>query len=82
MSDLVTHVREHVRQEEAELFPALESAVSSEQLGEMGSKIERVERHAPTHPHPAAPYRPPANRATDAGMGIVDQVRDAVTGHH
>ncbi len=82
VADLIIHVREHVRQEEAELFPALEAAVSSEQLDEMGSKIEKAEKHAPTHPHPATPHRPPANKAGDAGMGIIDRVRDAITGHH
>jgi hypothetical protein len=35
---------------------------------------------APTRPHPFAPDKPPMNKILTAGAGLVDRMRDALTG--
>jgi hypothetical protein len=35
---------------------------------------------APTHPHPSAPDKPPANKLLAPGAALVDRMRDALTG--
>lgn len=42
----------------------------------------RAERIAPTHPHPAAPDKPPANKILAPGAGLTDRVRDALAGRN
>jgi len=77
---LTTSVREHITDEEENLFPRLREACSAEQLVELGGKIERAKRIAPTRPHPSAPSTPPGNMVLAPGAGLVDRVRDALSG--
>lgn len=67
----------HVREEEDELFPKVQQALSRAQLDEMGKKLERAKKTAPTRPHPRVPNQPPANIVLGMGAGIVDRARDA-----
>jgi hypothetical protein len=39
-----------------------------------------AKKMAPTRPHPAAPDTPPANKLLAPGAGLVDRLRDALTG--
>ncbi|MFJ8588277.1 hemerythrin domain-containing protein [Streptomyces sp. NPDC093595] len=77
---LMTEVRSHVRDEEDHLFPRLRAAATEEALMELGEKIRRAKKTAPTRPHPAAPDTPPANKLVAPGTGLVDRLRDALTG--
>jgi hypothetical protein len=47
---LTTSVREHITDEEENLFPRLREACSREQLVELGQKVERAKQVAPTSP--------------------------------
>lgn len=76
---LISDVREHITDEEGTLFPRLRQACSQEQLADLGGKIERAKRIAPTRPHPSAPDKPPANKLLAPGAGLVDRVRDALS---
>jgi hemerythrin superfamily protein len=76
---LIAEVREHIQDEERNLFPRLREACSVEQLADLGAKIDRAKRIAPTRPHPSAPDRPPANKLLAPGAGLVDRVRDALS---
>ncbi|MEU9980982.1 hemerythrin domain-containing protein [Streptomyces sp. NPDC050856] len=80
MSKLMTEIRAHVLDEEDNLFPRLRNACSAEQLERLGEKVRQAKRTAPTRPHPAAPDRPPANKLLDRGAGLVDRLRDAMSG--
>ncbi len=75
---LISTVRDHVEEEETEMFPKLRAAVSAERLREMGEAMARGKDLAPTHPHPHAPNTPPGNIVGGVAAASVDKVRDAL----
>ncbi|MFF3565288.1 hemerythrin domain-containing protein [Streptomyces sp. NPDC002574] len=77
---LIVDVTEHLREEEQQLFPALAQACTPDELFALGEKVRRAKHVAPTRPHPSAPDTPPANKILGPGAGLVDRVRDFVTG--
>jgi hemerythrin superfamily protein len=79
LESLISTVRDHIADEEENLFPRLRQACSTEQLVDLGKKIERAKKIAPTRPHPSAPSTPPGNMLLAPGAGLVDRVRDALS---
>ncbi|CAL9604893.1 hypothetical protein SUDANB6_05527 [Streptomyces sp. enrichment culture] len=77
---LMSEIREHITDEEGNLFPRLRAACPMEALDELGDKVRQAKKTAPTRPHPAAPDKPPMNKLLAPGAGMVDRVRDALTG--
>ncbi|PRX99675.1 hemerythrin domain-containing protein [Allonocardiopsis opalescens] len=77
---LIDDIRHHVEEEETDLLPRLREACSAEELRSLGRKVEEAKKRAPTRPHPSAPDKPPANMVLDAGAGLIDRMRDALTG--
>ncbi|MBD0843779.1 MULTISPECIES: hemerythrin domain-containing protein [unclassified Streptomyces] len=77
---LMSEIRTHVADEERNLFPQLRSACTPETLDSLGDKVRQAKKVAPTRPHPSAPDRPPANKMLAPGAGLVDRLRDALTG--
>ncbi|MFD0775545.1 hemerythrin domain-containing protein [Streptomonospora algeriensis] len=80
LSTLMSDIRHHVEDEENDLLPRLRESCGKKELEQLGSKIVEAKEAAPTRPHPTAPDTPPANRILDAGAGMVDRMRDALTG--
>ena len=80
LGKLISEVRNHMQEEEAELLPRLAESCSADQLRDLGRKVLAAKRVAPTRPHPSAPDRPPANLLLAPGAGLIDRVRDALTG--
>ncbi|GAQ64336.1 hemerythrin domain-containing protein [Streptomyces scabiei] len=80
VTQLMTEIRAHIRDEEENLFPRLRASCSAEALNSLGDKIRTAKKTAPTRPHPAAPDTPPANKLLAPGMGLVDRMRDALSG--
>ncbi|MER7838124.1 hemerythrin domain-containing protein [Streptomyces sp. NPDC096040] len=80
IATLMTEIRSHVADEEQNLFPRLRAACPPEALDELGDKVRRAKKLAPTRPHPSAPDTPPANKLLAPGAGLVDRLRDALTG--
>lgn len=78
LSTFMTDIREHVQEEERDLFPRLQRSCTPEDLRELGDKIRKLKRIAPTHPHPASPSTPPGTTIAGPLAGLVDRVRDAV----
>ncbi len=78
LSRLTTSVREHVKEEEADLFQRIQGAIKQDQLNEMGTAMAAAKKLAPTHPHPHAPTTPPGNVVAGAAAGVIDRARDAV----
>lgn len=76
---LITEVREHVKEEEGEMFPRMREIFTADELRELGAKVERVKAVAPTRPHPSAPDAPPGNKLLGPIAGLFDRMRDAVT---
>ncbi|HEY8374226.1 MAG TPA: hemerythrin domain-containing protein [Pseudonocardiaceae bacterium] len=77
---LMRQIRQHVQEEENELFPQLRSVCTTEELVELGRKAALAKTIAPTRPHPAAPHTPPGNLVLGPMMGVLDRARDIVSG--
>ena len=79
---LIEDIRHHVESEEGNLLPKMREACDASELREMGSKFEHAKKVAPTRPHPSAPDRPPANKILGPGVGLIDRMRDALSGRN
>lgn len=73
-------VKEHVADEEGNLFVQMRAACSADDLMALGDDIRKAKKLAPTRPHPGAPSTPPGNKLLAPGLGLVDRARDFVTG--
>jgi hemerythrin superfamily protein len=78
MARLVDVLREDVRDEEDELFPRLQEAVSVDELRRLGRWWALVRRLSPTRPHPTVSRRPPGNALSGLPLTVLDRTRDAV----
>lgn len=78
LRELMQDIRQHIQGEEKDLLPKLQQTCPEAQLRELGEKVTRAKKFAPTRPHPNAPDRPPANLILDPGAGLIDRVRDAL----
>ena len=54
--------------------------LTREQLGEIGTKVELAKEAAPTRPHPSAPHSELFHKRLGPGVGLVDRLRDKLTG--
>lgn len=79
LQTLMAEIREHVAEEENEMFPRMRSVFSQQELMKMGQQVEAVKKIAPTRPHPSAPDQPPGNLMIGPVAGLFDRLRDAVT---
>ncbi len=79
---LIEDIRHHIEGEEGDLLPKLRNACDVAELTELGKKFEQAKKMAPTRPHPSAPDRPPANKILGPGVGLIDRMRDALTGRN
>ncbi|MEU8227134.1 hemerythrin domain-containing protein [Kribbella sp. NPDC048915] len=77
---LYVEVLDHVQAEERDLLPRLRAACDPQELRELGREVTRASRSAPTCPHPAAADETPADRVLPGGTGMIDRLRDAMTG--
>lgn len=80
LGELVTAIRHHVEEEEGNLFPKLREACDSNELASLGEQVGKAKESAPTRPHPSAPDKPPMNRILDPGAGLIDRMRDSLSG--
>lgn len=80
VAKLIADIRHHLQDEEKDLLPKLRAACDAGELRELGQKFERAKKMAPTRPHPSAPDRPPGNKILGPGVGLIDRVRDALSG--
>ncbi|OBF41683.1 hemerythrin [Mycobacterium sp. ACS1612] len=79
---LMKDIRHHIKDEEGDLLPALRKACDEADLRELGEKFQHAKKMAPTRPHPSAPDRPPANKILGPGAGLIDRMRDALSGRN
>lgn len=54
--------------------------MSSDQLLDLGEKVEQAKTLAPTRPHPSAPHSELFHKSVGSGVGMVDRLRDKLTG--
>ena len=80
LAKLIAAIRHHVDEEETNLLPRLREACSEDELRNLGRKFHNAKKLAPTRPHPMAPDQPPLNRILAPGTGLIDRMRDALSG--
>ena len=71
---------DHVQDEEAEQFPELRARIPRDELVELAAKVETAKKLAPTRPHPAAPNSELFHKLVGPGVGLVDRLRDKLSG--
>lgn len=71
---------DHVQDEEEEQFPRLREKIPADELVELRGKVELAEKLAPTRPHPSAPHSELFHKVVGPGVGMVDRLRDALSG--
>lgn len=77
VEELTDSLRAHVAFEDL-VFVKLEEVTSEEERADLGGKIRRAKKHAPTRPHPHAPDEGVAARLAARSAAPVDKARDAV----
>lgn len=73
-------LRDHVQDEESDQFPLLRARIPADQLVELAGKVETAKKAAPTRPHPSAPHSALFHKAVGPGVGLVDRLRDKLSG--
>ena len=71
LTTLMEEIREHVAEEEQEMFPHMRQVFTEAELVEIGSKVEAVKKIAPTRPHPTAPDQPPGDKILGPMTGLL-----------
>ncbi len=77
---LMHEIREHVAEEESEMFPHMRSVFTEEELVDLGRKVESTKRslrRGRTRPPPRTNRR--ATSCSAPVTGLLDRMRDAVT---
>lgn len=80
LRQLETLLADHVRDEESEQFPELRRRVPPEELRKLAEVVEAAKKLAPTRPHPSAPNSELFHKLVGPGVGLVDRLRDKLTG--
>src|SRR3954470_6265176 len=73
---LMESVRHHVEEEQDELFPKARKLLGQELLDELGKRIEKAKKLAPTRPHPRAPDQPPGVMVAGLMASMMDRTKD------
>jgi hemerythrin superfamily protein len=75
---LMESVRHHVEEEQEELFPKARRLLGQDLLRELGERMEKAKKIAPTRPHPHAPDQPPGNIVAGTMAAVMDRAKDMV----
>ena len=71
---------DHVAGEEGEQLPQLRQHVPPQRLVELKQEVEAAKAAAPTRPHPMSPNAELFHKTVGPGVGMVDRLRDRLTG--
>jgi hemerythrin-like domain-containing protein len=75
LTKLTAAVRQHIMEEEADLFLRVRVAADSGELRDLGRKALSMKKVAPTRPHPSATAQRPVNKLRGPALGLVDRIR-------
>jgi hemerythrin superfamily protein len=77
---LMGEIRQHVTEEEGEMFPRMREIMTQDELTELGKRVEAIKAMAPTRPHPSVPNDPIKRLAVGPVAGLFDRLRDLASG--
>ena len=80
VGELGSQLRHHVEDEEQDQFPGLWKHIPADVRIELGQKVEKAKSIATTRPHPNAPHSELFHKTVGPGVGMVDRLRDKLTG--
>ena len=80
VGELEEVLRDHIDDEESEQFPQLRTRIPRDELVQMGERVEKTKKIAPTRPHPGAPNAELFHKTVGVGVGMVDRLRDKLLG--
>src|SRR4051795_13257057 len=80
LATLIREIREHVAEEEGEMFAHMRQVFDEEELRKMGSRVEAFKKVAPTRPHPSVPNEALPRLAAGPVASLLDRMRDLATG--
>ena len=79
LDKLMTEIRHHVEDEETDLFPAPPDVQRSRTR--RSRREDRASEESCANPAaPSAPDKPPMNKILAPGAGLIDKMRDALSG--
>ncbi|WP_461188478.1 hemerythrin domain-containing protein [Arthrobacter sp. Z4-13] len=82
VQELEDQLSHHANDEETEQFPKLRLHIPREKLVDIGGKVEKAKKLAPTRPHPSAPHSELFHKTVGPGVGMVDRLLDKLTKRH
>ena len=77
---LMSEIRQHVIEEEGEMFPHLRQVLSQDELVTLGTQVQAIKKLAPTRPHPSVPNDALPRLAAGPVAGLFDRLRDLASG--
>ncbi|BCJ70237.1 alpha/beta hydrolase fold domain-containing protein [Polymorphospora rubra] len=80
LGTLISSVRHHVAEEEADFLPRFRQLVGAGRMAELGRQFLAAKRTAPTYAHPNAPSGRMGHKVADLAAAAVDKVRDTASG--
>lgn len=80
LAEIAAAGRTHIAYEQDEVWPKVRGSVSAAELDEAGTRMARAKKLAPTRPHPNTPSGSGTQKTAGPAAGMVDKLRDAVTG--
>ena len=80
IDELAAVLRDHIQDEEQEHFPRLRTEIPRDERVEIAGKVERAKKVTPTRPHPSAPNSELFHKMVGPGVGMIDRLRDKLTG--
>ena len=75
---LMESVRHHVEEEQEDLFVKARKLLGEKVLEELGERMAKAKKLAPTRPHPRAPDTPPGNIVAGTMAAMMDRTKDMV----
>ena len=80
LATLMEEIRHHIEDEEGEMFVHMRRTISTDELREMGGRVEAFKKVAPTRPHPNVPNEALPRLAAGPAASLFDRMRDLATG--
>jgi len=79
MGNIVHDFKAHAQDEETNLFPKMQAQWDQQYLLNLGRKLRKARKTAPTRPHPKLPKEGMMARMGGAVAGVYDRVADRIT---